>query len=700
MKKYAKVSENLEGKDFVFETGKLAKQADGSVFAQVGETQVLATVVSSHESVDGDFLPLTVNYQEKAFAAGKIPGGFFKREGRPTEAETLICRLIDRPLRPMFPKNYTYPTQIIISVYSADDANPPDVLALTAASAALTVSDIPWDDPIAAVRVGRIDGELVCNPTYEEIEKADLNFIVAGSSDAILMVEGGADVALEEDIIDALMYGHDQIKKLIEFQKKLIPDDLSKREVLEKETNSDLISSVTSLVSENIKSAATIKSKQERSSAFKEAYNSALVDLENDPNFDEKEVKSIFDKIRKDSIRKMMISDKVRIDGRGFEDIRDISSEINLLPRAHGSSVFTRGETQALVAVTLGSKEDQQRVDSLIGEEKKSFMLHYNFPPFSVGEVSMRLGTGRREIGHGELAKRAVQAVLPESESFPYTIRIVSDVLESNGSSSMATVCGSSLSLMDAGVPVKSPVAGIAMGLIKEGDDYIILSDILGDEDHLGDMDFKVCGTLEGITALQMDIKIKGISKDIMKEALAQAKNGRDHILAEMAKTVSSHKENISPYAPRITTIMVDPGKIKDIIGSGGKNIRKLIEDNNVKIDVDDTGRVNVIAVNEDDAKSALKDIAYIVRDIDVGGYYIGIVKRVLDFGAIVGLSPTMDGLIHVSELAKERVEKVTDILKEGDEVLVKCLEKGRDGKIRLSRKEALDQDIENFREE
>ena len=700
MKKYAKVSENLEGKDFVFETGKLAKQADGSVFAQVGETQVLATVVSSHESVDGDFLPLTVNYQEKAFAAGKIPGGFFKREGRPTEAETLICRLIDRPLRPMFPKNYTYPTQIIISVYSADDANPPDVLALTAASAALTVSDIPWDDPIAAVRVGRIDGELVCNPTYEEIDKADLNFIVAGSSDAILMVEGGADVALEEDIIDALMYGHDQIKKLIEFQKKLIPDDLSKREVPEKETNSDLISSVTSIVSENIKSAATIKSKQERSSAFKEAYNTALVDLENEPNFDEKEVKSIFDKIRKDSIRKMMISDKVRIDGRGFEDIRDISSEINLLPRAHGSSVFTRGETQALVAVTLGSKEDQQRVDSLIGEEKKSFMLHYNFPPFSVGEVSMRLGTGRREIGHGELAKRAVQAVLPESESFPYTIRIVSDVLESNGSSSMATVCGSSLSLMDAGVPVKSPVAGIAMGLIKEGDDYIILSDILGDEDHLGDMDFKVCGTSEGITALQMDIKIKGISKDIMKEALAQAKNGRDHILAEMAKTVSSHKENISPYAPRITTIMVDPGKIKDIIGSGGKNIRKLIEDNNVKIDVDDTGRVNVIAVNEDDAKSALKDIAYIVRDIDVGGYYIGTVKRVLDFGAIVGLSPTMDGLIHVSELAKERVEKVTDILKEGDEVLVKCLEKGRDGKIRLSRKEALDQDIENFREE
>ena len=392
-------------------------------------------------------------------------------------------------------------------------------------------------------------------------------------------------------------------------------------------------------------------------------------------------------------------SKKSRIDGRGFEDIRDISSEISLLPRAHGSAVFTRGETQALVAVTLGSKEDQQRVDSLIGEEKKPFMLHYNFPPFSVGEVSMRLGTGRREIGHGELAKRAIQAVLPDNEDFPYTVRIVSDVLESNGSSSMATVCGSSLSLMDAGVPVKAPVAGIAMGLIKEGDSYIILSDILGDEDHLGDMDFKVCGTSEGITALQMVIKIKGISEDIMKEALEQAKKGRNHILSEMSKTISSQKENISSYAPRITTIMVDPAKIKDIIGSGGKNIRKLIEDNNVKIDVDDTGRVNVIAVNEEDAKGALKDIAYIVRDIEVGNYYIGSVKRVLDFGAIVGLSPTMDGLIHVSELAKERVAKVTDILNEGDEVLVKCLEKGRDGKIRLSRKEALDQNIEDFRE-
>jgi len=699
MTNYKKISENIEGKEFTFETGKLAKQADGSVFAQIGDTQVLATVVSSHDAVDGDFLPLTVNYQEKAFAAGKIPGGFFKREGRPTEAETLICRLIDRPLRPMFPKDYNFPTQIIISVYSADDVNPPDVLALTAASAALTVSDIPWDDPIAAVRVGRVDGKLICNPSYEEIENADLNFIVAGSSDAILMVEGGADVAPEDDIINALMYGHEQIKKLIEFQKKLVSEDLTKREFAEKKVDESLVSSVDDIVANDISEAATIKSKQERSSKFKEIYSSAVLKLENNDNFDEKEVKSIFDKIRKNSIRNMMISKKTRIDGRGFEDIRDISSEITLLPRAHGSAVFTRGETQALVAVTLGSKEDQQRVDSLIGEEKKPFMLHYNFPPFSVGEVSMRLGTGRREIGHGELAKRAVKAILPGAEDFPYTIRIVSDVLESNGSSSMATVCGSSLSLMDAGVPVKAPVAGIAMGLIKEGDEYIILSDILGDEDHLGDMDFKVCGTSEGITALQMDIKIKGISKDIMKEALEQAKKGRNHILSEMAETISSQKDNISPFAPRITTIMVDPAKIKDIIGSGGKNIRKLIEDNNVKIDVDDTGRVNVIAVNEDDAKGALKDIAYIVRDIDVGEYYIGTVKRVLDFGAIVGLSPTMDGLIHVSELAKERVAKVTDILNEGDEVLVKCLEKGRDGKIRLSRKEALDQDIENFRE-
>ena len=699
MSNYKKISENIEGKDFTFETGKLAKQADGSVFAQIGETQVLATVVSSHEAVDGDFLPLTVNYQEKAFAAGKIPGGFFKREGRPTEAETLICRLIDRPLRPMFHKDYNFPTQIIISVYSADDTNPPDVLALTAASAALTVSDIPWEDPIAAVRVARVDGSLVCNPSYEEIENSDLNFIVAGSSDAILMVEGGADVAPEQDIINALMFGHEQVKKLIEFQKKLVPEDLVKRDFVEKQVNTDLVESVKSIVTKDIGVAATIKSKQERSSKFNEIYTNAVSNLENESNFDEKEVKSIFDKIRKNSIREMMIDKKSRIDGRGFEDIRDISTEISLLPRAHGSAVFTRGETQALVAVTLGSKEDQQRVDSLIGEEKKPFMLHYNFPPFSVGEVSMRLGTGRREIGHGELAKRAIQAVLPDNEDFPYTVRIVSDVLESNGSSSMATVCGSSLSLMDAGVPIEAPVAGIAMGLIKEGDSYIILSDILGDEDHLGDMDFKVCGTSEGITALQMDIKIKGISEDIMKEALEQAKKGRNHILSEMSKTISSQKENISSYAPRITTIMVDPAKIKDIIGSGGKNIRKLIEDNNVKIDVDDTGRVNVIAVNEEDAKGALKDIAYIVRDIEVGKYYIGSVKRVLDFGAIVGLSPTMDGLIHVSELAKERVAKVTDILNEGDEVLVKCLEKGRDGKIRLSRKEALDQNIEDFRE-
>ncbi|NSW88853.1 polyribonucleotide nucleotidyltransferase [bacterium] len=699
MSNYKKISENIQGKDFTFETGKLAKQADGAVFAQIGDTQVLATVVSSHEAVEGDFLPLTVNYQEKAFAAGKIPGGFFKREGRPTESETLISRLIDRPLRPMFHKDYNFPTQVIISVYSADDLNPPDVLALTAASAALTVSDIPWDDPIAAVRIVRVEGQLICNPTYAEIENADLNFIVAGSSDAILMVEGGANVVPEQDIIDALMFGHEQIKKLIEFQKQLIPDNQTKREVIEKEVNTELASNLNSIVLEDIKNAAKIKSKQDRSNKFGEIYSSAITTLGDDSGFEEKEVKSIFDKIRKDSIRGMMISEKTRIDGRGFEDIRNISSEINLLPRAHGSAVFTRGETQALVAVTLGSKEDQQRVDSLIGEEKKPFMLHYNFPPFSVGEVSMRLGTGRREIGHGELAKRAVQAILPDVEDFPYTIRIVSDILESNGSSSMATVCGSSLSLMDAGVPVKAPVAGIAMGLIKEGDEYIILSDILGDEDHLGDMDFKVCGTSEGITALQMDIKIKGISEGIMKEALEQAKMGRNHILSEMSQTISTQKDNISSFAPRITTIMVDPAKIKDIIGSGGKNIRKLIEDNNVKIDVDDTGRVNVIAVNEDDAKGALKDINYIVRDIDVGEYYIGTVKRVLDFGAIVGLSPTMDGLIHVSELAKERVAKVTDILNEGDEVLVKCLEKGRDGKIRLSRKEALDQDIENFRE-
>ncbi|HIC76515.1 MAG TPA: polyribonucleotide nucleotidyltransferase [Candidatus Dadabacteria bacterium] len=694
-----KVSEIIGNKSYSLETGKLAKQADGSVFAQLGDTQVLATVVSSNEPVEGDFLPLTVNYQEKAFAAGRIPGGYFKREGRPTESETLISRLIDRSIRPMFPKNYNYPTQVIITVYSADDSNPPDVLAISAASAALIVSDIPFDGPLAGVRVARIDGNLISNPTYEEIKKADLTFIIAGSSDAILMVEGGANAVSEEEVISSLMFGHDQIKELIDFQKKLLNDPILKRDIPEKKTDSSLLSQAHPLISEGIKESIRIKSKQERNLSIHETYSSALESLMDNPDFDEKDFKSIFEDYKKTAVREMMIKDKIRIDGRRFAEIRDISSEITILPRAHGSSLFTRGETQALVACTLGTKEDQQRIDTLSGEVRRSFMLHYNFPPFSVGEVSMRLGTGRREIGHGELAKRAVEAVLPDEDSFPYTIRIVSDILESNGSSSMATVCGSSLSLMDAGVPIKGPVAGIAMGLIKENEECIILSDILGDEDHLGDMDFKVCGTSEGITALQMDIKIKGISREIFQNALKQAKEGKLHILAEMAKTIETSKESISPYAPRITTIHVSPSKIKDIIGSGGKNIRKLTEDNNVKIDIDDTGKVNVIAFNEEDCESALKDIAYIIREIEVGEFYLGTVKRILDFGAIVGLSPTLDGLIHISELAKERVKSVSDILQEGDEVLVKCLSKERDGKIRLSRKEALEQNIEDFRD-
>jgi len=694
-----KVSEIIGNKSYSLETGKLAKQADGSVFAQLGDTQVLATVVSSNEPVEGDFLPLTVNYQEKAFAAGRIPGGYFKREGRPTESETLISRLIDRSIRPMFPKNYNYPTQVIITVYSADDSNPPDVLAISAASAALIVSDIPFDGPLAGVRVARIDGNLISNPTYEEIKKADLTFIIAGSSDAILMVEGGANAVSEEEVISSLMFGHDQIKELIDFQKKLLNDPILKRDIPEKKTDSSLLSQAHPLISEGIKESIRIKSKQERNLSIHETYSSALESLMDNPEFDEKDFKSIFEDYKKTAVREMMIKDKIRIDGRRFAEIRDISSEITILPRAHGSSLFTRGETQALVACTLGTKEDQQRIDTLSGEVRRSFMLHYNFPPFSVGEVSMRLGTGRREIGHGELAKRAVEAVLPDEDSFPYTIRIVSDILESNGSSSMATVCGSSLSLMDAGVPIKGPVAGIAMGLIKENEECIILSDILGDEDHLGDMDFKVCGTSEGITALQMDIKIKGISREIFQNALKQAKEGKLHILAEMAKTIETSKESISPYAPRITTIHVSPSKIKDIIGSGGKNIRKLTEDNNVKIDIDDTGKVNVIAFNEEDCESALKDIAYIIREIEVGEFYLGTVKRILDFGAIVGLSPTLDGLIHISELAKERVKSVSDILQEGDEVLVKCLSKERDGKIRLSRKEALEQNIEDFRD-
>ncbi len=699
MSSYKNINEVIANKTYTLETGKLAKQADGSVLAQIGETQVLATVVSSSEPVDDNFLPLTVNYQEKAFSSGRIPGGYFKREGRPTEFETLISRLIDRPLRPMFPKNYNYPTQVIISVYSADSENPPDVLAITAASAALTVSNIPFDGPLGGVRVARVNNELICNPTYEQIQESDLNFIIAGSKDAILMVEGEADTVPEDEIIDALMFGHSHIKEIIDLQIKLISDSVEKRVVPEKDLNPQVVEKVEGLIAEEMQNSIRIKSKQDRNTSISNLYTNTVNKISEDENFNEKEFKNIFDNYKKTAVRDMMVSEKIRIDGRSFTDIRDISTEISVLHRAHGSAVFTRGETQALVACTLGSKDDQQRLDTLQGEERRTFMLHYNFPPFSVGEVSNRLGTGRREIGHGELARRAVMGVMPSSEEFPYTVRLVSDILESNGSSSMATVCGSSLSLMDAGVPVKAPVAGIAMGLIKEDANHLILSDILGDEDHLGDMDFKVCGTSEGITALQMDIKIQGISKELLQEALEQAKQGRLHILSEMAKTISDKKENISPYAPRITTIHVDPGKIKDIIGSGGKNIKKLTEDNNVKIDIDDSGQVNVIAVNESDAKSALKDISYIVRDIDAGEYYIGKVKRILDFGAIVGLSPTLDGLIHISELAKERVKTVSDVLKEGDEVLVKCLSKERDGKIRLSRKEALDKNIEDFRE-
>ena len=699
MSSYKNINEVIANKTYTLETGKLAKQADGSVLAQIGETQVLATAVSSSEPVDDNFLPLTVNYQEKAFSSGRIPGGYFKREGRPTEFETLISRLIDRPLRPMFPKNYNYPTQVIISVYSADSENPPDVLAITAASAALTVSNIPFDGPLGGVRVVRVNNELICNPTYEQIQESDLNFIIAGSKDAILMVEGEADTVPEDEIIDALMFGHSHIKEIIDLQIKLISDSVEKRAVPEKDVNPQVVEKVEGLIAEEMQNSIRIKSKQDRNTSISNLYTNTLNKISEDENFNEKEFKNIFDNYKKTAVRDMMVSEKIRIDGRSFTDIRDISTEISVLHRAHGSALFTRGETQALVACTLGSKDDQQRLDTLQGEVRRTFMLHYNFPPFSVGEVSNRLGTGRREIGHGELARRAVMGVMPSSEEFPYTVRLVSDILESNGSSSMATVCGSSLSLMDAGVPVKAPVAGIAMGLIKEDANHLILSDILGDEDHLGDMDFKVCGTSEGITALQMDIKIQGISKELLQEALEQAKQGRLHILSEMAKTISDKKENISPYAPRITTIHVDPGKIKDIIGSGGKNIKKLTEDNNVKIDIDDSGQVNVIAVNESDAKSALKDISYIVRDIDAGEYYIGKVKRILDFGAIVGLSPTLDGLIHISELAKERVKTVSDVLKEGDEVLVKCLSKERDGKIRLSRKEALDKNIEDFRE-
>ncbi len=686
------VEADLQGKQVIIETGWMAKQANGSALVKSGDTMVLVTAVAAKTAREGQsFFPLTVNYQEKAYAGGKIPGGFFKREGRPSESETLICRLIDRPIRPLFPEHFLNETQIMATVISADRDNDPAMLSIVGASAALGVSDIPFLGPIAGVKVGRVDGSFICNPSAEELEKSDMEIVVAGSREAVIMVEGGATVVSEQDMLDAVFFGHEAMQPLIEAQERLRGlAGLPKREVAAPLVDEELKARVFDLASARINDAVRIKAKMERRDQLAVIEEETLAALLPEYEGRASEISGFISDLEYQLVREHIVKEGERIDGRDTKTVRKITPEVGLLPRAHGSSLFTRGETQALVAATLGTSIDEQRIDSLYGESKKRFMLHYNFPPYSVGETSMRLAPGRREIGHGMLAERALERVLPSFEEFPYTIRIVSDILESNGSSSMATVCGGSLSLMDAGVPVKAPVAGIAMGLIKEGDNVTILTDILGDEDHLGDMDFKVAGTAEGVTALQMDIKITGVTRDIMRRALAQAREGRLHILEKMAEALPAPRVEMSPYAPRITTIYVKTDKIRDVIGSGGKNIRGITEATGVTIDIEDTGKINIASHDMAACQQAIKMIRDLTAEAEEGKLYMGTVKKVMDFGAFVEIFPGTDGLVHISELDTERVKNVGDVLREGDKVLVKCIGIDKQGKIKLSRKEAL----------
>jgi polyribonucleotide nucleotidyltransferase len=697
---FRSVKKQVLGKNFEIESGRLAKQASGSVLVRHGDIAVLATVVAEEDKVEGeDFLPLTINYQEKSYAAGRIPGGYFRREGRPSETEILISRLIDRPIRPLIPKEFCYETQIIVTVLSADPEGTPDVLSVTAASAALVVSDVPFDGPIAAVRVGRIDGEFICNPTRSELQRSDIDIVVAGTSKAIVMVEGGANQVPEDEVVEALMFAHGCVKEFIEIQEEFVTGlDVRKREMPSSAVNESISESVLSFVKNRLRESIVSPSKIERKEKIKSILHETIEALSTDFPGMENEITNAFEKVLKDIVREFIVKDKKRVDGRGYEDIRDISAEINFLPRTHGSALFTRGETQAVVSTTLGTAYDEQRIDSLEGDVTKRFMLHYNFLPFSVGEISGRLGPGRREVGHGALAERALLPVLPPKDKFPYTIRVVSEILESNGSSSMATVCGASLSLLDAGVPLSAPVSGIAMGLIKEGDHFAILSDILGDEDHLGDMDFKVAGTKDGLTALQMDIKVTGVAREILVDALKQANEARLFVLSKMNEVISEPRDHISVYAPRILTFQINPEKIKDVIGPGGKMIKKIIEITGANIDIDDSGTVSVSSTDPEGCEIAERMIKEIIQEIEVGKIYLGRVKRVLDFGAIVELSHGKDGLVHISQLAPTRVGKVTDIVVEGDEILVKCIGKDDDGRIRLSRKEALGENIENYK--
>ncbi len=681
----------FEKRRFKLEVGKLAKLADGAVYAQYGETSVIATAVASREVTEGmDFAPLVVEYREKSYAAGKIPGGFFKREGRPSEKEILTSRLIDRTLRPLFPKGFKSEVQIIVWVLSSDLQNTPDVLAINAASAAMYLSDIPFE-PVAAVRVGRINNKWIINPTFDEISKSDVDIVVAGNEGGILMVEGGGNEINDEDAVEAISYGYERLKELIQFQRRLAPHVKPKREILLSDEK-ELKSEIEKRVAEKMLEAISIASKSERRDKLVELLDFLWEELAPDEEEEARrlQISNCFSDLERTLVRKRIKEEGKRIDGRGIDDIRPISCEVGILPRTHGSALFTRGETQALVVTTLGTSSDAQIIDALEGESYKRFMLHYNFPPFSVNETRPLKGPGRREIGHGALAERAIAPMIPDESVFPYTIRIVSDILQSNGSSSMASVCGASLSLMDAGVPIKKHVAGIAMGLIKEGDWYCVLTDILGDEDHIGDMDFKIAGTEDGITAIQMDIKIPGVTEEMMRTAILKARSARLKILEEMKRAISEPRKELSKHAPRYTYIQIRQEKIKDLIGPGGKNIKAIIEKTGVKIDIDDSGKVAIAATSADNAEQAIKLIQETIKEVEVGKIYNGRVRRIADFGAFVEVLPGVDGLVHISQLDFNRIRQVKDVLKVGDQIPVKVIEIDKDGKIHLSRKEAL----------
>jgi polyribonucleotide nucleotidyltransferase len=692
LKKSVKIGDS----ELSIEVGRLAKQADGAVVVRYGDTMLLVTAVSAREKKDVDFLPLTVEYQEKLYSAGRIPGSYFKREGRLTEKETLASRLVDRSCRPLFPDGYAYETQIIASVISADPENEGDIHGITGASAALWVSDIPFNGPIAGIRVGRVDGKFVANPTMKQREQSDIDLVMAVSREAIVMVEGGAEEVSEADMMAALEFGKQAVQPALDIQDELRRELNKQVRAYEKLPSVDeaLKAKVRELAWDGIVQGYTIKEKQARYEALGKAKKDTIAKLKEQmgeaftPTV-EKHAKQVVEDLKYEHMRQLTV-DGGRIGGRPHNGIRSITCEVGVLPRTHGSAVFTRGETQALVVTTLGTSEDEQRLELLSGQAFKRFMLHYNFPPFSVNETKPLRGPGRREVGHGALAERALRNMAPKSESFPYTIRVVSDILESNGSSSMASVCGGTLSLMDAGVPIKAPVAGIAMGLVKEGEKIAILSDILGDEDHLGDMDFKVCGTSKGITSIQMDIKISGLTTEIMSRALEQARQGRLHILGEMLKAMPEARKEISQYAPRITTIQIRPEYIKNVIGPGGKVIKDIIARTGASINIEDSGRVDIASANADSVKAAIAMIQALTREAEIGKIYTGTVRKIAEFGAFVELFPGTDGLIHISELSDKRVKSVSDVLKEGDEVLVKVVSIDKTGKIRLSRKEAM----------